>query len=73
MVKSKVHATSMNPLDTYYDQVRFLDPADNTLKLFDSQRIWQKDFPFDIVIFSNSHFHSYRLETQEVYLPIVIK
>lgn len=73
MAKSEVHATLMNPLNTHYDQVRFLDPADNTWKLFDNQRIWHKDFPFDVVIFSNAHFHSYRVETQEVYLSIVMK
>jgi len=71
--KSEVHDSLMNPLDTTFDQVRYKDPADGVFKLFDNQVIWIEDFPYDVEIFSNSHYRTFRMTTNEMYLPLIVR
>lgn len=73
LAKSEVHDSFWNPLDTVFNDVRYRDPSDEVWKLFDNQRVWVKDFPYDVQIFSDSYFRTYRIATEEVFLPLVIK
>lgn len=72
MVKSEIFETSFNPVDTYYDQSRYLDPIDNTWKLLDSGITWHIDFPYNLEVFSSYNFHTYRTNTIEIYMPMII-
>lgn len=73
LAKSEIHDSLQNPLDTLFTNVRYKDQLSGLWYLFDDHRVWIRDFPYDVEIFSDSHFHTYRLETEEVFLPIVIK
>jgi hypothetical protein len=73
MAKSEVFISSLNSLDTIFSQVRYKNPYDNVWYLFDNRRNWIKDFPYDIEIFSNSHFRTYRVNTPMIYLPVINK
>lgn len=70
--KSEVHASPQNPLDTNFNSVRYKDPTSGWWRLFDDQRVWIRDFPYDVETFSDSHFRTYRVQTTETFLPLVI-
>ncbi len=72
LAKSEVHDGLMNPLDTTFDQVRYKDPSDSIWKLFDNQVIWTKDFPYDVEIFSNSHFRAHRMIPLSILLVLLL-
>jgi hypothetical protein len=73
MAKSEVHDSSLNPLNTYYSQLKYKSPSNNLWYSFDSQRTIHENFPYDVQILTNTYFHSYRMVPHEVYLPLVIK
>ena len=73
MAKSEVSGSVMNPLSTYYSQVKYKDPNDGSWSFFDDQRIWHSDFPYDTEKYSNSNFLAYRTNTKEIFLPLVLK
>ena len=73
MAKSEVHLSPLNQLNTSFDQVRYKDPADDVWKLFNSQTIWTEDFPYQTIKFSNSSFNNIRVQTTEIYIPIILK
>jgi hypothetical protein len=73
IAKSEVHDSMKNPMNTIFDQVRYKDPADGVYKLFDYQVLWLKDFPYNVEVFSYSHYRTFRLTTNDIYLPIVVR
>ena len=73
LAKSEVSGSAMNPLSTYYSQVKYKDPNDGSWSFFDDQRIWHSDFPYDTEKYSNSNFLAYRTNTKEIFLPLVLK
>lgn len=73
MAKSEIHGSSYNSLDTIYDVVEYLDPATNSWKILEYPQIWQKDFPYDIKIYNLSYFRTYRMDTTEIYFPLIQK
>jgi hypothetical protein len=72
-VLSEVHTSTANPLDTTFDQVRYKDPIDNYWKLFDAQVSWVAYYPYDVEVFNNYYFHTYRMATEDIYLPIILR
>lgn len=73
MAKSEVSASLMNPLSTYYSQLKYKDPNDGDWKFFDDQRIWHSDFPYDTEKYSNSNFLAYRTDTEEIFIPLIMR
>lgn len=74
MAKSEIHSTSLNPLDTTFNNVRYKNPSNNNWYLFNSSRIWVTNyFPYDVWGYNNYHFRTYRHETFEAYIPLLIK
>lgn len=71
--KSEVHASFQNSLNTTFDEVRYKDPSNGWWRLFDNHKVWIRDFPYDVEIFSDSHFRTYRIPTTEIFLPIIFK
>jgi hypothetical protein len=45
MAKSEVHDSSLNPLNTYYSQLKYKSPSNNLWYSFDSQRTIHENFP----------------------------
>lgn len=73
LAQSEIHDSSMNPLDTTFNQVRYKDPIDGVFKFFDNQTRWIELFPYGVEKFSNSHFRTYRMVTNNLYLPLVVR
>ena len=73
LAETEIHETSMNPINTLFSNVMYKSPTDNVWRLFDDQTTWFKNFPYDIHIYSDSYFHTYRIVTQEIFLPLIIK
>lgn len=73
LAESEVHGSLHNPLDTTFSEVRYKSPSDGIWRVFDNQRLWVHDFPYNVNIYSDYYFHTYRVQTWEVYLPLVIK
>ena len=71
LVHSEVHVSPHNPLDTTFHAVRY-KASDMVWRLF-SGNTFYSDFPYDVEAFSDSNFHTYRVETWEVFLPVIVK
>lgn len=70
--ESEVHESIMNPLNTTFSEVRYKDPVDSIWKLFDTV-VWVEEFPYAVEEFSTAHFRTYRVVTNEIFLPIIIR
>lgn len=69
-VKSEVHVSLFNELDTTFNPVRYKD-IDMLWRGFD-QNTFDWSFPYRTQIFSNSNFRNYRVATYEIYLPVIL-
>ena len=73
-VESEVHGTTLNPMNSTFNEVRYKDPDNGVWRLFDDQVIWIEQFPYTYEAYSYSHFRTYRVNTHEnIYIPIGFK
>lgn len=73
LAESEIHDYDRNSLDTVFDQVRYKNPSTGNWVLFDSNVVWIKYFPYTVDSYANYYFHTYRLFTYDVFLPITVK
>lgn len=71
MAKSEIHGSNFNSLDTLFNDVEFLDASNYTWRIMQPPIIWHKDFPYEVDIYSDSFFRTYRLDTFDIFLPTV--
>lgn len=69
-VKSEVHVSPFNQLDTTFNPVRYKG-SDMVWREF-NQNSFSWNFPYQTQVFSNSNFRNYRVDTYEIYLPHVV-
>ena len=53
------------------NDVEFLDASNYTWRIMQPPIIWHKDFPYEVDIYSDSFFRTYRLDTFDIFLPTV--
>lgn len=68
----EVHVSPFNSLDTIFGNVQYLDANTDAWRDFDNV-YWVNDFPYDVDIYSNDYFWTYRTDTSEVFIPLCIK
>lgn len=73
LAKSEIHFSPLNPLNTDFNSVQYFDQSNNSWVDFDNRVYWDEDFPYSVEIFNNSHFRTFRVNTIEVFLPIVVR
>jgi len=69
MVSSEVHQHPMNELDTFFSDIYYRNSSGNWYRF--NQHLWLDEFPYSTAKYDPSYFRAYRLDTKDIFVPLI--
>jgi len=71
MASAEVHESPMNELDTFFSDIYYQSSSGNWYRF--NQHLWLEEFPYSIAKYDPSYFRTYRLSTNDIFIPLILR